>query len=256
MKKYLLMLIAAGISLNLVGCDSSSSSTSSKSSGSNTDSSASSSNEDYMNLSLGQSYNDDGVLITVESTEESDNVAKAKIKIENNSNKDYKTDTRAFIIYNTSEKRINYDKPYGTINVKKGEVFTNDIAVKKDTIFSIVYSKSMNVTKPDAKWIIPEAKEAEAKKAEEEKAKEEKAEKSRKAGEKARESYANLLPYPETVNFPFVFYDVQNIGTGYYETGKIKYKNSMGNEVKSEYRMWYDEDGNLTAAELDGAKIK
>lgn len=65
MKKYLLMLIAAGISLNLVGCDSSSSSTSSKSSGSNTDSSASSSNKDYMNLSLGQSYNDDGVLITV-----------------------------------------------------------------------------------------------------------------------------------------------------------------------------------------------
>ena len=243
MKKYLLMLIAAGISLNLVGCDSSSSSTSSKSSGSNTDSSTSSSNEDYMNLSLGQSYNDDGVLITVESTEESDNVAKAKIKIENNSNKDYKTDTSAFIIYNTSEKRINYDKPYGTINVKKGEVFTNDIAVKKDTIFSIVYSKSMNVTEPNAKWVVAEAKE-------------EKAEKSRKAGEKARESYANLLPYPETVNFPFVFYDVQNIGTGYYETGKIKYKNSMGNEVKSEYRMWYDEDGNLTAAELDGAKIK
>lgn len=243
MKKYLLMLIAAGISLNLVGCDSSSSSTSSKSSGSNTDSSASSSNEDYMNLSLGQSYNDDGVLITVESTEESDNVAKAKIKIENNSNKDYKTDTSAFIIYNTSEKRINYDKPYGTINVKKGEVFTNDIAVKKDTIFSIVYSKSMNVTEPNAKWVVAEAKE-------------EKADKSRKAREKARESYANLLPYPETVNFPFVFYDVQNIGTGYYETGKIKYKNSMGNEVKSEYRMWYDEDGNLTAAELDGAKIK
>lgn len=243
MKKYLLMLIAAGISLNLVGCDSSSSSTSSKSSGSNTDSSTSSSNEDYMNLSLGQSYNDDGVLITVESTEESDNVAKAKIKIENNSNKDYKTDTSAFIIYNTSEKRINYDKPYGTINVKKGEVFTNDIAVKKDTIFSIVYSKSMNVTEPNAKWVVAEAKE-------------EKAEKSRKAGEKARESYANLLPYPETVNFPFVFYDVQNIGTGYYETGKIKYKNSMGNEVKSEYRMWYDEDGNLTAAELDGTKLK
>lgn len=243
MKKYLLMLIAAGISLNLVGCDSSSSSTSSKSSSSNTDSSASSSNEDYMNLSLGQSYNDDGVLITVESTEESDNVAKAKIKIENNSNKDYKTDTSAFIIYNTSEKRINYDKPYGTINVKKGEVFTNDIAVKKDTIFSIVYSKSMNVTEPNAKWVVAEAKE-------------EKADKSRKAREKARESYANLLPYPETVNFPFVFYDVQNIGTGYYETGKIKYKNSMGNEVKSEYRMWYDEDGNLTAAELDGAKIK
>lgn len=243
MKKYLLMLIAAGISLNLVGCDSSSSSTSSKSSSSNTDSSASSSNEDYMNLSLGQSYNDDGVLITVESTEESDNVAKAKIKIENNSNKDYKTDTSAFIIYNTSEKRINYDKPYGTINVKKGEVFTNDIAVKKDTIFSIVYSKSMNVTEPNAKWVVAEAKE-------------EKANKSRKAREKARESYANLLPYPETVNFPFVFYDVQNIGTGYYETGKIKYKNSMGNEVKSEYRMWYDEDGNLTAAELDGAKIK
>lgn len=243
MKKYLLMLIAAGISLNLVGCDSSSSSTSSKSSGSNTDSSTSSSNEDYMNLSLGQSYNDDGVLITVESTEESDNVAKAKIKIENNSNKDYKTDTSAFIIYNTSEKRINYDKPYGTINVKKGEVFTNDIAVKKDTIFSIVYSKSMNVTEPNAKWVVAEAKE-------------EKADKSRKAREKARESYANLLPYPETVNFPFVFYDVQNIGTGYYETGKIKYKNSMGNEVKSEYRMWYDEDGNLTAAELDGAKIK
>ncbi|MDO4476578.1 MAG: hypothetical protein Q4B93_01250 [Clostridia bacterium] len=243
MKKYLLMLIAAGISLNLVGCDSSSSSTSSKSSGSNTDSSTSSSNEDYMNLSLGQSYNDDGVLITVESTEESDDVAKAKIKIENNSNKDYKTDTSAFIIYNTSEKRINYDKPYGTINVKKGEVFTNDIAVKKDTIFSIVYSKSMNVTEPNAKWVVAEAKE-------------EKAEKSRKAGEKARESYANLLPYPETVNFPFMFYDVKNIGTGYYETGKIKYKNSMGNEVKSEYRMWYDEDGNLTAAELDGAKIK
>lgn len=243
MKKYLLMLIAAGISLNLVGCDSSSSSTSSKSSSSNTDSSTSSSNEDYMNLSLGQSYNDDGVLITVESTEESDNVAKAKIKIENNSNKDYKTDTSAFIIYNTSEKRINYDKPYGTINVKKGEVFTNDIAVKKDTIFSIVYSKSMNVTEPNAKWVVAEAKE-------------EKADKSRKAREKARESYANLLPYPETVNFPFVFYDVQNIGTGYYETGKIKYKNSIGNEVKSEYRMWYDEDGNLTAAELDGAKIK
>lgn len=243
MKKYLLMLIAAGISLNLVGCDSSSSSTSSKSSSSNTDSSTSSSNEDYMNLSLGQSYNDDGVLITVESTEESDNVAKAKIKIENNSNKDYKTDTSAFIMYNTSEKRINYDKPYGTINVKKGEVFTNDIAVKKDTIFSIVYSKSMNVTEPNAKWVVAEAKE-------------EKADKSRKAGEKARESYANLLPYPETVNFPFMFHDVQNIGTGYYETGKIKYKNSMGNEVKSEYRMWYNEDGTLTVAELDGAKIK
>lgn len=46
MKKYLLMLIAAGISLNLVGCDSSSSSTSSKSSGSNTDSSTSSSSSD------------------------------------------------------------------------------------------------------------------------------------------------------------------------------------------------------------------
>ena len=30
----------------------------------------------------------------------------------------------------------------------------------------------------------------------------------------------------------------------------------MGNEVKSEYRMWYDEDGNLTAAELDGTKLK
>lgn len=239
MKKYLLMLIAAGISLSFVGCDSSSS----KSSGSNTESSASSSNEDYMNLSLGQSYNDDGVLITVESTEESDDVAKAKIKIENNSDKDYKTDTSAFIMYNTSEKRINYDKPSGTINVKKGEIFTNDIAVKKDTIFSIVYSKSMNVTEPNAKWVVAEAKE-------------EKADKSRKAGEKARESYANLLPYPETVNFPFMFYDVQNIGTGYYETGKIKYKNSMGNEVKSEYRMWYDEDGNLTAAELDGAKIK
>lgn len=46
MKKYLLMLIAAGISLNLVGCDSSSSNTSSKSSSSNTDSSASSSSSD------------------------------------------------------------------------------------------------------------------------------------------------------------------------------------------------------------------
>ena len=239
MKKYLLMLIAAGISLSFAGCDSSSS----KSSGSNTESSASSSNEDYMNLSLGQSYNDDGVLITVESTEESDDVAKAKIKIENNSDKDYTTDTSAFIMYNTSEKRINYDKPYGTINLKKGEIFTHDIAVKKDTIFSIVYSKSMNVTEPNAKWVVAEAKE-------------EKADKSRKAGEKARESYANLLPYPETVNFPFMFYDVQNIGTGYYETGKIKYKNSMGNEVKSEYRMWYDEDGNLTAAELDGTKLK
>lgn len=43
MKKYLLMLIAAGISLSFVGCDSSSSSTNSKSSGSNTESSASSS---------------------------------------------------------------------------------------------------------------------------------------------------------------------------------------------------------------------
>ena len=81
MKKYLLMLIAAGISLSLVGCDSSSSSTNSKTSSSNTESSASRSNENYMNLSLGQSYNDNGVLITVESTEESDNVAKAKIKI-------------------------------------------------------------------------------------------------------------------------------------------------------------------------------
>lgn len=255
MKKYLLMLIAAGISLSFVGCDSSSSSTNSKSSGSNTESSASSSNEDYINLSLGQSYDDDGVLITVESTEESDDVAKAKIKIENNSDKDYKTYTNAFVMYNTSEKQINCDKPYETINVKKGEVFTKDIAVQKDTIFRIAYSKSMNITKPDAKWVIPEAKEAEAKKAEEEKAKEEKVEKSRKAGEKARESYANLLPYPKTVKFPFLF-DFKNIGTGYYEGGTIKYKNFIGNEVESDYRMWYDEDGNLTAAELGNTKIK
>ena len=44
MKKYLLMLIAAGISISLVGCDSSKSDTNSKSSNSNTESSASSSN--------------------------------------------------------------------------------------------------------------------------------------------------------------------------------------------------------------------
>ncbi len=44
MKKYLLMLIAAGISISLVGCGSSKSDTNSKSSNSNTESSASSSN--------------------------------------------------------------------------------------------------------------------------------------------------------------------------------------------------------------------
>lgn len=247
------------ISLTCVGCDSETSkkdNSSSQGTVSKDSQNKTQQETDSMNLSLGQSYNDDGVLITVESTEEFDDVAKTKIKIENNSDKDYKTYTNAFVMYNTSEKQINYDKPYETINVKKGEIFTKDIAVKKDNIFRIAYSKSMNITKPDAKWVIPEAKEAEAKKAEEEKAEKEKAEKSREAGEKARKSYANLLPYPETVKFPFMFYDVKNIGTGYYETGTIKYKNFIGNEVKSKYRMWYNADGTLTAAELDGKKLK
>lgn len=44
MKKYLLMLIAAGISISLIGCDSSKSDTNSKSSNSSTENSASSSN--------------------------------------------------------------------------------------------------------------------------------------------------------------------------------------------------------------------
>lgn len=262
MNKFSILLMIGLISLTCVGCDSETSkkdNSSSQETVSEDSQNKTQQETDPMNLSLGQSYNDDGVLITVESTEEFDDVTKAKIKIENNSDKDYKTYTNAFVMYNTSEKQINYDKPYETIyetiNVKKGEIFTKDIAVKKDNIFRIAYSKSMNVTKPDAKWVIPEAKEAEAKKAEAKKAEEEKTKKSREAGEKARKSYANLLPYPETVKFPFLF-DFKNIGTGYYEGGTIKYKNFIGNEVKSEYRMWYNEDGTLTAAELDGKKLK
>lgn len=244
------------ISLTCVGCDSETSKKDNSSSQENNSSSQEYVSEDSqnktqqetdsMNLSLGQSYNENGVLITVESVKDSDKVKKVKIKIENKSDKDYKTDTSAFIVYNTSGKRILYSEPYIKIAAKKGETFTGDITIKKDTVSHIVYSKNMNVIEQDAKWLVSAKKETE----------EEKSAKSREAMIKARESYAQLLPYPATVSFPFVFYDVQNIGEGYYETGNLKYKNSMGNEVKSEYRMWYNADGTLTAAELDGKKLK
>lgn len=247
------------ISLTCVGCDSETSkkdNSSSQGTVSKDSQNKTQQETDPMNLSLGQSYNENGVLITVESVKDSDKVKKVKIKIENKSDKDYKTDTSAFIVYNTSGKRILYSEPYIKIAAKKGETFTGDITIKKDTVSHIVYSKNMNVIEQDAKWVIPEAKEAEAKEAEAKKAEEEKSAKSREAMIKARESYAQLLPYPATVSFPFVFYDVQNIRGGYYETGNLKYKNFIGNEVKSEYRMWYNADGTLTAAELDGKKLK
>lgn len=235
------------ISLTCVGCDSETSKKDNSSSqGTVSEDSQNKQETDPMNLSLGQSYNENGVLITVESVKDSDKVKKVKIKIENKSDKDYKTDTSAFIVYNTSGKRILYSEPYIKIAAKKGETFTGDITIKKDTVSHIVYSKDMNVTEQDAKWLVSAKKETE----------EEKSAKSREAMIKARESYAQLLPYPATVSFPFFSYDVQNIGEGYYETGNLKYKNSMGNEVKSEYRMWYNADGTLTAAELDGKKLK
>lgn len=237
------------ISLTCVGCDSETSkkdNSSSQGTVSKDSQNKTQQETDPMNLSLGQSYNENGVLITVESVKDSDKVKKVKIKIENKSDKDYKTDTSAFIVYNTSGERILYSEPYIKIAAKKGETFTGDITIKKDTVSHIVYSKDMNVIEQDAKWLVSAKKETE----------EEKSAKSREATIKARESYAQLLPYPATVSFPFVFYDVQNIRGGYYETGNLKYKNSMGNEVKSEYRMWYNEDGTLTAAELDGKKLK
>ena len=237
------------ISLTCVGCDSETSkkdNSSSQETVSEDSQNKTQQETDPMNLSLGQSYNENGVLITVESVKDSDKVKKVKIKIENKSDKDYKTDTSAFIVYNTSGERILYSEPYIKIAAKKGETFTGDITIKKDTVSHIVYSKDMNVIEQDAKWLVSAKKETE----------EEKSAKSREAMIKARESYAQLLPYPATVSFPFVFYDVQNIRGGYYETGNLKYKNSMGNEVKSEYRMWYNADGTLTAAELDGKKLK
>ncbi len=249
MNKFSILLMIGLISLTCVGCDSETSkkdNSSSQETVSEDSQNKTQQETDPMNLSLGQSYNENGVLITVESVKDSDKVKKVKIKIENKSDKDYKTDTSAFIVYNTSGKRILYSEPYIKIAAKKGETFTGDITIKKDTVSHIVYSKNMNVIEQDAKWLVSAKKETE----------EEKSAKSREAMIKARESYAQLLPYPATVSFPFFSYDVQNIRGGYYETGNLKYKNSMGNEVKSEYRMWYNEDGTLTAAELDGKKLK
>lgn len=201
---------------------------------------------DPMNLSLGQSYNENGVLITVESVKDSDKVKKVKIKIENKSDEDYEKSICAFIVYNTSGKRIPFSEPLIDIAAKKGETFTGDITIEKDTVSHIIYSNTMNVKNQNAKWIVSTEKETE----------EEKSAKLREAMTKARESYAQLLPYPATVSFPILFYDVLNVGGGYYETGKLKYKNFLGNEIKSEYRMWYNADGTLTAAELDGRTIK
>ena len=79
MNKFSILLMIGLISLTCVGCDSETSKKDNSSSqGTVSEDSQNKQETDPMNLSLGQSYNENGVLITVESVKDSDKVKRSK----------------------------------------------------------------------------------------------------------------------------------------------------------------------------------
>ena len=120
---------------------------------------------DLLNLSLGQSYNDNGVLITIESVKNSGNVTNIKVKIENKSNQEYSTAMTDYAVWDTNNNKLSFHSPYnekflyGITKVKPNETFNDSVVVLKSNISYIGYSKSSDIQNPTAKWKISEAKE-------------------------------------------------------------------------------------------------
>lgn len=212
-----------------------------------------SNSKNSLELSLGDTYNDNGVKITVESLEKEGDLNKLKIKIENGSSADYHLSMLSFLAWTMDNAGLTYaDKNSDDVlvgkEIKPGENFESYIYAKSGDVSYITYSliSKDHKSNPTAKWIIKK----------DTRTQKEKDEESKNASNKARETFKGLLPYPSEVRFPALDYSVERVNGGFYQYGYLKYKNSYGNEIKSSYRMWYDKDGKLTQAEMDGKTLK
>lgn len=207
-----------------------------------------------LELSLGDTYDDNGVKVTIESLEKEGNLNKFKAKIENESSKDYNFSMLAFWLWTLDGGGIYYasgknsDDVVAGKTIKPGEKFESYIYAESGDVSYITYSliSRDHKSNPTAKWIIKKDTRSTAEKDEERK----------NSSEKARESFKYLMPYPEEVKFPFMDYAIEQVEGGFYQYGNLKYKNSYGNKIKAAYRMWYKKDGTLTKAELDGKTLK
>ena len=214
----------------------------------------SSKSKDKMSLSLGDTYDDNGVKVTLESLEKENDLNKLKIKIENNSSKDYHLSILILGLWTIEDTRLEYSGNSEELSVgkdiKPSENFEGYIFCKSGEVSYITYSADGTLkshkSNPTAKWII----------AKDTKAQEEKDEESKNASNKAQEEFKNLMPYPSEVKFPLLDFKVERVSGGFYQYGYLKYKNAYGNQIKSAYRMWYNTDGTLTKAELDNKTLK
>lgn len=209
---------------------------------------------DPLNLSLGNTYNDNGVKVTIESLEKDGDLNKFKVKIENSSSENYSFNMLLFWLWTMDGSGISYasgknsDDALVGKDIKPGEKFESYIFAESGDVSYITYSLISRNHKlsPTAKWIIKKDTRTQAEKDAE----------SKNASNKAQESFKNLMPYPAEVKFPLLDYAVERVSGGFYQYGNLKYKNKYGNQVKGAYRMWYDTDGTLTKAELDNKTLK
>ncbi len=221
---------------------------------SKSDNSSSNKSKNPLELSLGDTYDDNGVKVTLESLEKEGSLNKLKVKIENDSSNDYSFSMLVFWLWTIDGGGIGYasgknsDDVVAGKTIKPGEKFEPYIYAESGDVSYITYSliTKNHKSNPTAKWIIKKDTRSTAEKDQERK----------DASEKARESFKNLTPYPSEVSFPALDYAIEQVDGGFYQYGYLKYKNSYGNKIKSEYRMWYNKDGTLTKAELGGKTLK
>ncbi len=209
--------------------------------------------KDSMKLSLGDTYDDKGVKVTLQSLEKLDNSNKLKVKIENSSSEAYHLSMLSFGFWTVEDERLMYttdntDDVMVGKDIKPNETFECQIFGKSGDVSYITYAVNTfdHKSNPIAKWVITENT----------KTQKERDEESKNASSSAQESFKSLMPYPSEVKFPLLNYSVERVAGGFYQYGTLKYKNAYGNKVKGTYRMWYNKDGTLTKAELDGKTLK
>jgi len=208
-----------------------------------------------LNLSPGESYNDNNVVITIESVENKDSQTNITIAFDNRSKDKYTASSESFRILDLDEnEQSNFQKPSnkklvkGNLQIKAGKKKTEILSINQCDIRTITYSPAHDWKKPLAIWKVATDKEIKKHDAEMKELTQ-----SVEAREKARAFLTNtIFLYPDSVQWPGLMYSQLKQGKGYYEEGTVKYKNQLGNTVKSQYKIWYKASGTVTAAEIDG----
>lgn len=204
-----------------------------------------------MKLSFGDTYDNRGINVTLESLEKLDDAIKLKVKIKNDSSETYHLSDLQFECWTMDDVMLTYVSTHSSDtfsfkDINPGESFEGNVFRQSGDVSYVTYAINSRDHRlnPLAKWIITEDTRAQAEKDEE----------SKNASQKAQEAFKNLMPYPDEITFPLLDCSVSRVAGEFYQYGHLKYKNAYGNKVKEEYRMWYKTDGTLTKAEL-GDKI-